>query len=235
MVLLLHKSSNVQRKKRKYRSPLVVTLAMSAGAACSGLAGDGSQGDSSTGGGGGSGSQGAGASNMGGGGASSAERTCTAEELAFPSKGCTPGDECLLHMDCTSGLSRTMQAICADHGWWTVEGACSNPFEQCTTSSGRADCFDGTWQFQGGGGNPPSTCPQPAPSLGSHCYPGNSDGEDPSACGYPCSDDSGSWTLVGCFPNQPGNYMTGTWRSDDACTMGGAGGAGPGGAAGAPQ
>lgn len=236
----------MSRKKRYYRSAIVVTVAVSAATSCGGTTNDDSAatGGQATGGngmhtggqstGGSSGGQSTGghtgATDSGGNeatGGSNDVRRCVDDEL-YLGAACDAGDECLVDMDCTSGVSKAIYLRCAGASGWVVDDAeCENPEEECQASSGTARCDGEEWHFDGVGGNPPAPCPLEQPEEGSSCRYGFGFGADPDACGYPCDDDG--WTIVGCQTENPDEPEPGegSWQSDGECSLGGAGGGAP--------
>lgn len=239
------------RRKRTYRTPVVITLAALTPGCVPGLMADGSGGTSGAGGtpsgtgGSASGGVSSGGSASGGsasGGAPSTGGTSTggATYGACASDGgyglvvpCMPSDRCQTEMACTSGTNRTFVFECDESGMhWTFQAEeCIYPAEFCAGTSWdeAATCQDDLWMYQGQGGNPPGPCPAALPVEDSDCSAGASFGGDRTACGYPCGDEQ--WTVTGCFAEPSGDpeypYGEGTWQSDGACTDQGQGGAEP--------
>jgi hypothetical protein len=223
------------RRKRTYRTPVVITLAALAPGCAPGLLADGSGGTSGSGG----------APSGTGGSASGAQPstggTATGGSPAYPdcdfdyaySSPCTPEERCQRAFDCTSGMTRTFAFECDETGMYFdfQTEACSNPAEFCagTGWDEATTCGEDGWMYQGQGGNPPSPCPADLPAEGSNCDAGLGFGADRTACGYPCGEDQ--WTVIGCQGEPSGDteypYGAGTWQSDGVCSAGGAGGAEP--------
>ncbi|HXS17098.1 MAG TPA: hypothetical protein VN764_07915 [Polyangiaceae bacterium] len=236
------------RSPRRYRAPLVITLAATLGPACGqadyiynppDTSGDG-DGDLASGGTAPSGGEGGGDTSSGGvtasGGHSSGGNPPEPEIPSCPSDPylelitCSPGDQCTREMDCTSGEEQKFLFTCDESGeGWSFKDriACYKPWEYCDGSGDAAVCNGGVWIYEGAGGNPPAPCPEESPELGSECQAGYGFGADRTGCGYPCGDEE--WTVLGCVSSDDLNpYGMGTWQGDGACSSeaGGAGGAG---------
>ena len=241
------------RRRRTYRTPIVMTLAAMGPGCVPGLSHD--AGDAGTGGGdnyedgnldddgvGGASTTSGGASTGGmnplSGGTSSGGATEYPECPEGSGYGftvpCTPYERCQIEMDCTSGAERRFVFDCAASGesWELEDTFCANPAEFCDrgTWDEAATCQGGLWMYQGQGGNPPGPCPDALPEEDSECSGGAAFGGDRTACGYPCADGYG-WTVTGCVTELSGDpadpYGPASWQSDDACNNGGQGGAGP--------
>lgn len=229
----------MSQRKRSYRSPVVLTLALvvpaCAGSASDGGAPDGSGGSADGAGGSQDGVGGVGTGGVVGTGGSAAGAggrhdlpTC---DFSFDAGygTCTSEEPCQVTMDCTSGLTRSYQFSCEDGYWMMEAAACENEAEFCQEpGAGSTFCADESWMYMGMGGNPPAPCPDEAPALDSSCRSGSGFGADRSACGYFCSYNP-VWTVVGCVaPEGEGGEIgsEGTWQSDGACSFGGFGGQG---------
>jgi hypothetical protein len=94
-----------------------------------------------------------------------------------------------------------MSVTCSNGFWQHAPSPCAHQGDECEN---HYRCDIGSWQFLGGGGNPPAPCPVAPPADGSTCNPGAGFGADPANCGYPCSDGPG-WSLVSC------SDTTSTW------------------------
>jgi len=231
------------RLPRKYRAPIVITLATTLGAACGGQAdyttdneetgvdGPGSGGLDATSGGtdtssgglfpgtgaypGSGGVTGSGGFMGSGGNPPKPEAACP---TYLEQTACDPFELCTRTSSCTSGEERAFWFTCEESGTTRtlVDPTCANPFEFCNGEGGPIVCTeDGVWQLEGVGGNPPAPCPETAPTLGATCSPGNSFGADRSQCGYTC--ESGDWTIIGCVLQAGADPPSGTWQSDGAC------------------
>jgi hypothetical protein len=185
----------------------------------------------STGGGSsaGAGSSGAPVAMAGAAGSSGTKPGCPASLAeAFPwpetrEPTCTQaGSSCDVPIDCSSGRNM-LTLTCKDGAWESGAVGCDHPYDFCPETRGANGgwgpsvyCEDGNWQIEAYLRNlSDSTGPCPAESPEAEaCYiGGGTGGGDRQHCGYPCSGESPTWTVLSCV----GTVASAVWSSDGAC------------------
>jgi hypothetical protein len=195
------------------RLPFVMTVSVSAAAACGGNIFVHSDGNA---GGGGAGGAPSGTTGVGGEPVSSSSSIgnppfCPVDLVDGYTVCDLPSDAvCSYPVACQSG-EVLLSFRCEDSFWHLEPQECDFPYDSCPATE--LYC-DQTW-WMPHGTNPPSPCPVTLPDNGTPCLPGGWGG-DWEHCGYPCHGDPQSgWVVASCLAEAPeGPY---SWQHDAGC------------------
>lgn len=117
---------------------------------------------------------------------------------------------CTYDVSCQSG-NVALSFQCTDETWQVLPQMCAQPYDSCP---GTELYCSGQWLLPQGT-NPPSPCPDTAPTAGATCFAGGFGGVW-EQCGYPCDDSPNApWTVATCTSTDPNT--DGMWTYDGAC------------------